>query len=94
MINCVIIMHDNISTNHSVNNKDAILSHSLAEGLQSAEEEKAVFSFLTLIKCSKIEVLGSDLDRQTCRANWQSFSSPKRPHCFILALIIERYKWT
>lgn len=87
-------MPDNISTNHTVNNKDAILLNSLAEGLQSGEEERAVFAFLTLIKCSKFEVLGSDLDRHSCKVNWQSFSSLKRPHCFILALIIKRYKWT
>lgn len=65
MINYIIIMHENISTNHRVNNKDAVLLNSLAEGLQSGEEMRAVFSFLALIKCSKIEGLGSDLDRQT-----------------------------
>lgn len=57
MINCVIIMHHNISANHTVNNKDAMLLNSLAEGLQSGEKERAVFSFLILIKRSKIEVL-------------------------------------
>lgn len=46
MINSVIIKHDNISTNRTVNNKDAVLLSSLAEGLQFGKEERAVFSFL------------------------------------------------
>lgn len=87
-------MHDNISTNHTVNNKDAVLLSSSAEGLQFGKEERAVFSFLTLIKCSKTKVVGSDLDRQTYGLKWLSFSSPNRPRCFILALIIKKYKWT
>lgn len=46
MINCVIIMRNNISTNHTVNNKAAVLLNTSAKPLQSGEEERAAFSFL------------------------------------------------
>lgn len=49
MINCVIIIHYNISTNHAMNEKDAVLLSSLAEGLQFGKEERAVFSFLNKV---------------------------------------------
>jgi len=94
MINCVIIMYANIRTNHTLNTKDSTLLNTLVECLMSGEEKRTVFSFITLIKCLKIEVLGSSLDRQTCRENWQSFSCPKKPHHIILTLVIKRYKWT
>lgn len=46
MINCAIIMRNNISTNHTVNNKGATLLNSSAEHSQSGEEERAALPFL------------------------------------------------
>lgn len=47
-----------------MNNKDAVFLNSSTKHLQSREEERAAFS---LMMCSMIEVLGSNLGRQSCR---------------------------